>query len=152
VSGADVSGWARALQANPELLARVHRERGWDGEVLVELAVGFDGDRITAPITDERRALQGLLRLRVAGWQSPKVRTAFGTRLGLIPHPSLEPRQSVLLVEGPGDMLAARSVGLPAIAVPGTYAWRAEWAQLLAGREVTVVMDCDRGVGWRLTQ
>jgi hypothetical protein len=40
-------------------------------------------------------------------------------------------------------MIAARSCGLAAIAVPGTEAWRTGWAELLAGRGVTVVMDCD---------
>ncbi len=49
-----------------------------------------------------------------------------------------------MLVEGPSDMLAARSAGLPAVAVPGTHAWRAEWATAFSGREVTVVMDADR--------
>ena len=68
---------------------------------------------------------------------------AAGTRLGLIPHPELV-EGSVVLVEGPSDMLAARSAGLPAIAVPGTHAWRAEWARAFTGREVTVVMDADR--------
>ena len=50
----------------------------------------------------------------------------------------------MLLVEGPSDMLAARSAGLPAIAVPGANAWRSEWASALDGHRVVVVMDCDR--------
>jgi hypothetical protein len=41
-------------------------------------------------------------------------------------------------------MIAARSRGLAAIAVPGVHAWRPEWAPLLAGRQVTVAMDADR--------
>ena len=49
----------------------------------------------------------------------------------------------MLLVEGPPDMIAARSRGLPAIAVPGDYAWDPAWAQLLAGKRVVVAMDCD---------
>jgi hypothetical protein len=40
-------------------------------------------------------------------------------------------------------MIAARSSALPAIAIPGAAAWRPSWAQLLTGRRVTVVMDCD---------
>ena len=67
-----------------------------------------------------------------------------GTRLGLIPHPAAEPSTWVVLVEGPPDMISARSRGLPAIAVPGDDAWEPEWAQLLAGRHVSVVLDCDR--------
>jgi DNA primase len=49
----------------------------------------------------------------------------------------------VVLVEGPPDMIAARSLGLAAIAVPGTSAWQPSWAQLLQGRHVKIVMDCD---------
>jgi hypothetical protein len=66
-----------------------------------------------------------------------------GTRLGRIPHPALEASDRIILVEGPPDMVAARSCGLPAIAIPGTTARRPSWAQLLTGRRVTVVMDCD---------
>ena len=40
-------------------------------------------------------------------------------------------------------MIAARSHGHPAIAVPGTSAWQPDWAHQLACRAVTVVMDCD---------
>jgi DNA primase len=70
--------------------------------------------------------------------------TASGTRLGLIPHPAAEPSRHVLLVEGPPDAIAARSHGLPALAVPGTDAWKPDWAPLLAGRTVTIIMDADR--------
>ena len=125
------------------LLARLRAERGWEPDTLRRLGVGFDGERITVPITDEHGALQGVLRLRVDAWQKPKVLAAAGSRLGLIPHPELV-AGSVVLVEGPSDMLAARSAGLPAIAVPGTHAWRAEWASAFTGRDVTVVMDADR--------
>lgn len=136
--------WTQRLRDDPELLARVRRERGWERETLREMGVGFDGERITVPIADERGALQGLLRLRVDGWQRPKVLAADGTRLGLIPDPRVSERGRLVLVEGPSDMLAARSAGVAAIAVPGTHAWRAQWATAFAGREVTIVMDADR--------
>jgi len=86
VSAEDVRRWCRALGANGELLARVRRERGWAAQTLTELGVGFDGERITVPIDDERGALQGLLRVRVDDRQKPKVVASEGTRLGLIPH------------------------------------------------------------------
>lgn len=142
-TGEDVRRWARALRDNDALLARLRGERGWEPDTLRRWGIGFDGERITVPITDQRGAQQGLLRLRVDAWQKPKVLAAAGTRLGVIPHPELV-TGSVVLVEGPSDMLAARSAGLPAIAVPGTHAWRAEWASALTGRDVTVVMDADR--------
>ena len=40
-------------------------------------------------------------------------------------------------------MIAARSRGIAAIAVPGDRAWQHGWAQLLARRHVAVIMDCD---------
>ena len=143
VTAEDVRRWARALRNDAELLARLRGERGWEPETLRQCGIGFDGKRITVPITDHHGALQGLLRLRVDARQKPKVLAAAGTRLGLIPHPELV-EGAVVLVEGPSDMLAARSAGLPAIAVPGTHAWRAEWARAFSRREVTVVMDADR--------
>jgi DNA primase len=66
-----------------------------------------------------------------------------GSRVGLIPHPTAETSERILLVEGPPDMIAARSRGLPAIAVPGDHAWRSTWGDLLAGRQVTIVMNAD---------
>jgi hypothetical protein len=51
--------------------------------------------------------------------RAPKVLAKRGTRLGLIPHPAAEPSSWVVLVEGPPDMISARSHELPAIAVPG---------------------------------
>jgi hypothetical protein len=138
-----IDAWAEALGGNRELLDRLRAERRWDERILRELRVGFDGERITIPIPDERGAPQGLLRLRVDAWQRPKVLAVPGSRLALIPRPA--PGQTrVWLVEGPSDMLAARSAGLPALAVPGTHAWRTEWARAFPGWKVTVVMDADR--------
>lgn len=69
---------------------------------------------------------------------------ARGSRRSLLPHPAAEASEQVLLVEGEPDMIAARSQGLPAIAVPGVDGWRAEWVQLFVGREVTIITDADR--------
>jgi len=152
VTGDQVQEWAEQLERSPALLARLERERGWSRRVLVDLEIGFDGERITVPIwrpaapanRGERAVLQGLLRLRLDRAEHPKVTAVPGTRLGLLPLPAWARAERVLLVEGPSDMLAARSAGLPAIAVPGANAWRSEWASALDGRRVVLVMDCDR--------
>jgi hypothetical protein len=142
-TGEDVRGWARALRDKDGLLHRLRGERGWEPDTLRQWWIGFDGERITVPITDQRGALQGVLKLRVDACQTPKVLAASGSRLGLIPHPDLM-AGPLVLVEGPSDMLAARSAGLEAVAVPGTHAWRTEWASAFTAREVIVVMDADR--------
>ncbi len=66
-----------------------------------------------------------------------------GSRLGLVPHPADVASDWILLVEGPPDMIAARSRDLAAIAVLGDHAWQPSWASLLAGRHVTIIMDAD---------
>ena len=87
----DVRRWARALADDDGLLGRLRGERGWEPETLRRWGIGFDGERITVPITDHHGALQGVLRLRIDAWQKPKVLAAAGSRLGLIPHPEMVP-------------------------------------------------------------
>lgn len=103
-----------------------------------------DRGRITIPVRDDERRLIGMLRYQP--WpqpREPKMLATAGSRRALLPHPAAEPSTHVLLVEGEPDMIGARSRGLPAIAVPGVDGWRRAWAQLFAGRDVTVIMDCD---------
>lgn len=143
----DVLRWGQALSRRPALLASLQGDRGWAYAAIRELELGLDqlAQRITIPIRDHSGQLQGLLRYDPANNRhGPKMRAAPGTRLGLIPNPSREPSKRILLVEGPPDMIAARSHSLPAIAVPSATAWQHEWAQALAGRHVTVIMDADR--------
>jgi Toprim-like len=142
---ADVARWQSSLARRPSLISRLAQEREWRYGVLCELEVGLDaGGRLTIPIRTATGDLQGVLRYQPWRTHGPKMLAVRGTRLGLIPNPSREPAPHVVLVEGPADMIAARSNGLAAIAVSGTYAWRSEWALAFAGRRVTVVMDCDR--------
>ena len=141
VTEQDIARWQTALSRRPSLLAKLARERGWRYETIRALELGLDRGRITIPIRDARGELQGLLRYKPAG--RPKMLAELGSRVGLIPHPTAETSEQILLVEGPPDMIAARSRGLPAIAVPGDHAWRSTWGDLLAGRHVTIVMDAD---------
>lgn len=141
---ADVERWHAALQRNRLAISQLAETRGWRRAAILELELGFDGGRITIPIRDEHRGLQGVLRYQPRpGRLSPKMIAVPGTRLGLIPDPTREPSTEVILTEGPPDMVAARSAGLPAIAVPGDHAWRSEWASPLADRNVTIVVDSD---------
>ncbi len=144
VTEADVQRWRHALHSDQGrgLRARLARDRGWTAPTLAELDLGYDGRRLTIPIRDGAGQLTGVLHYRLDG-AGPKMLASPGSRLGLIPHPAREPAKRILLVEGPPDMLSARSRGWPAIAVPGATAWRPEWAQLLKDRAVTVVMDSD---------
>jgi Toprim domain-containing protein len=135
--------WADGLEDNGRLLRRLALERAWSARVIRDLQIGASGSRITIPIRNARGELRGVLRYDPFGRRDPKMLAATGTRLGLIPHPARVATNYVVLVEGPPDMVAARSLGLAAIAVPGTNAWQPSWAQLLHDRHVKIVMDCD---------
>ena len=140
----EIDRWQAALAADTDLIARLARDRGWLYATMLELELGVDRGCITIPVRDDERRLIGLLRYQP--WpqpREPKILATAGSRRALLPHPAAEPSTHVLLVEGEPDMIGARSRGLPAIAVPGVDGWRRAWAQLLAGREVTVIMDCD---------
>jgi Toprim-like len=143
VTEQDVARWQTALSRLRRVLARLARERGWRYETIRALELGFDRGRITIPVRGARGELQGLLRYQPKPNGHPKMLFALGSRVGLIPHPTAEASERILLVEGPPDMIAARSRGLPAIAVPGDHAWQHWWARLLVGRQVMIVMDAD---------
>jgi hypothetical protein len=143
VAEADIASWAEMLEHDGRLVRRLILERAWAPRIMRAIQIGFDGARITVPIRDARGHLRGVLRYDAFGRRDPKMRAAIGTRLGLIPHPSREASNHIILVEGPPDMISARSAGLPAIAIPGTNAWHPAWARLLASKRVTIVMDCD---------
>jgi hypothetical protein len=142
-SDADIQGCAETLDADGRLIRQLMLERAWSPGTIKALDIGWDGTRITIPVRNQRGALRGVLRYDPFGPRHPKMRAAPGTQLGLIPHPSHEHSDRIILVEGPPDMIAARSCGLPAIAIPGTHAWQPTWAHLLAGKRITIVMDCD---------
>jgi hypothetical protein len=139
----DVSRWQTALSRRPSLIASLARDRGWRYDTMCELELGLDLGRVTIPIRNAHGQLRGVLRYQVEASDRPKMLAVPGSRIGLVPHPAVEASQRILLVEGPPDMIAARSRDLAAIAVPGDHAWRVKWASALVGRQITVVMDSD---------
>ena len=141
----DVARWHRQLEAlswPPRLLRPEHR-RLWSRDTLLELGCGWARGRVTIPIRDQAGNLRGVLRYAPSHDRAPKMLAVAGTRLGPIPHPAAAPARWTLLVEGPPDMISARSQGLPAIAISGDDAWEPPLARQLTGRKVLVAMDCD---------
>ena len=141
----EIDRWQAALAADTDLIAKLARDRGWLYATMLELELGVERGRITIPVRDDEGRLIGLLRYQP--WprpREPKMLATAGSRRALLPHPAAEPSTHVLLVEGEPDMIAARSRGLPAIAVPGIDCWRREWATLFSGRGVSIIADADR--------
>lgn len=146
VSERDVTRWATRLQASSALLGRLETERGISPGVLTELGIGVNRGRITLPVRDATGGLVGLLRWRPlpGGTAGPKMLATPGSARELFPAPEHLPPGPLLLCEGEPDALAALSAGLVAVSVPGVATWKPAWCRRLAGRDITIVMDCDR--------
>jgi hypothetical protein len=79
------------------------------------------------PVRGRSGSLRGVLRYAPRHDHAPKMLAVAGTRLGLVPHPGAMPAGWTLVVEGPPDMISARSRGLRAVGVAGDHAWEAGW-------------------------
>jgi hypothetical protein len=145
VSERQLQRWHLQLLGRVDVLERLHATRGWSGAAVRQLQLGLDRDQIMIPVRQHGGGLVALLRYRPNPQPGQnKIRALAGSRRALFPHPADERSRHLLLVEGEPDAIAARSHGLPAIALPGVDGWRAAWAPLFAGKAVTVVMDADR--------
>jgi hypothetical protein len=145
VPGADLENWAARLVGDQRLLARLARERAWSEEPIRRFGVGWDGSRVVLPVHDLAGRLVAVARYSppwLRGSQ-PKLRAVAGSRQALFPSPAAIKAPTVWIVEGHPDALAAISAGIPAMAIPGVWGWQAQWASMLAGRDVVVCMDCD---------
>lgn len=124
---------------------RLHDLRGWEPEAMVRLGLGLDGCRVVFPVHDAEGRLVGLQRFapnpdRRGG---PKM-LAEGQR-DLFPRPESVTADRVWLVEGEPDAVAAASMGLAAVAVPGVATWKQDWAGRFERFEhVYIAFDCDR--------
>lgn len=139
--------WHRALMGDDRLLARLYELRGWTPWAIRRLAVGFDGERIVFPIRDAKRTIIGIVRYQPNPEHrngGPKTLALAGSKRDLFPAPETIARlRPVFIVEGEPDAVAVWSVGLPAVGVPGTASWRADWGMRFYNRRVVVLCDCD---------
>jgi hypothetical protein len=144
VSASQLQRWQRQLLDRPDVLKRLSARRGWTADTVRHLELGLDRWQITIPVRDQHDQLVALIRYRPhhpAG--HPKIWAARGSRRALFPHPAVDNASHVLLVEGEPDAIAARSRGLPAIAIPGASGWDPRWGELFSGRAVTIAFDAD---------
>jgi hypothetical protein len=139
----DVARWQQTLIRRPNVAIQLAHERRWSHHTMHELGLGLDRGRITIPIRDQQQRLIGVLRYQPTHSDRPKMLAVPGTQLGPIPHPAIKPSPHVVIVEGPPDMIAGRSAGLPTIAIPGDHAWQAGWARQFSDRQVTIIVHSD---------
>jgi hypothetical protein len=152
-SEADLERYRTALGSSA--LERLRDLRGWSPSVVRRLGLGLDGERIVFPVRDRAGQLVGLVRYspNPARRAGPKSKADPGSKRDLVPSPENVAGDELWVVEGEPDAVAAHTLGLPGIAVPGVHGWDSAWAERFAGRRVVIALDCDapgRGAAKRI--
>lgn len=151
---------AARLQHEPKVLERMRFGRGWAAKALETLGVGWDGSRLTLPVRDAALKLHDVLRYD----PFTKARKILaGKGKSRLPWPSpeyLDHKQVLFLVEGEGTAISMTSVGLTAVALPGSVSkpttsiqrpgswqgagWHPKWVgRFRKFRAIVCLPDCD---------
>jgi hypothetical protein len=144
-SEADVARFRERLASEADLIASLCKLRGWTREAILGLGLGYDGERVVFPVRDETGLLVGVMRYTPdpASRNGPKMLAESGSVRELFPSPESVSGALLWLVEGEPDSVAAASLGVSAVAVPGASGWDSNWAARFAGRDVVLCCDCD---------
>jgi len=155
---------ADRLQSEAEVLERFRLGRGWSAGAFRRLGVGWDGERLTLPTHDKDGKLNDVLRYDPFATRGPKMLAGFGRSRSLWPAPeSVDTSylsRFLFVVEGEGTALTMWSLGLPAVACPGSVAkpsgdverpgkyegvgWHKSWgARFGAHKRIVLIPDCD---------
>lgn len=116
---------AARLADEPDATAKLRRERGWAAKALERLGVGWDGERLTIPVTDEKGKAHDVLRYDPG---AARFKMIAGKGRSRLPWPAPElvetkhRTRGLCLVEGEGTAISLASVGLPVVALPGAVA------------------------------
>jgi hypothetical protein len=141
-----LAAWQKAID-QPDLLDRLHELKGWTPKAIRLLGLGLDRDtrRVVFPIHDAEGKLVGLSRYQ----PNPEARGNRPKMLGegerdLFPAPETIASKAVYLVEGEPDVVSMRSIGFPAVGVPGVATWKVGWAERFDRFDrIYIVFDCD---------
>jgi 5S rRNA maturation endonuclease (ribonuclease M5) len=129
------------------IVERLHELRGWTRDALAELGVGYDRERqrLVFPVRDGHGNPVNVCRYSPApkGGERKMVSLA-GRPRDLFPAPESIEGDEVWVVEGEPDAVAAHSVGLPGVALPGVeFAKRLDVERFRRFSRVHVLLDCD---------
>lgn len=151
---------AERLQGEPGVLATLRARRGWAGQALGGLGIGWDGRRLTIPVKDGEDRMHDVLRYDPLG--PPKWKMLAGKGRSRLPWPRPESLEAgvLWLVEGEGSVISMASVGLKAVALPGSISkpsgdtsrpakfqgvgWHPAWAKRFKHfPRIVCIPDCD---------
>jgi hypothetical protein len=136
----DVRRWKSELQRESwsALPIRDVDRRHWSPLVVDALDLGLNDGAITIPTRAHDGSLRGVFCYASSGGASPRAMT--GSLPALFPHPARLHSDWYVLIPDPVAAIAARSHGLPVIAVSANQPWD-ECRRWFAEASVTAVID-----------
>jgi hypothetical protein len=144
---ADLEKWRGQLASSEAVLTALWEARGFSPEALQALGVGYRAGarkELVIPIRDKSGQL-----VNIVGWtpapngNGPKAKALAGRPRDLFPAPETIEGELVWILEGEPDSVSARSLGLPAVGLPGANAVKRVDPQRFVGRRVLILLDCD---------
>ncbi|HEX6024379.1 MAG TPA: toprim domain-containing protein [Solirubrobacter sp.] len=131
----------------PDIVARLTELRGWTEPTIRKLGLGLNGKRVALPIHNAQGGLVNLLSYQPneakRSEREPKTLAVRNRPRNLFPAPESIKGDELWIFEGEPDAVAGHELGLPAVGLPGTNGWKAEYAPRLARARVYVCFDCD---------
>jgi hypothetical protein len=140
-----IGEWAATLTSRTDLLERLRQLKGWTPEALVALGVGFDGERLTVPVRGGDCTLLNVCRYTPRPKDgASKMISLRGRPRDLTPAPETIGGNVCWVTEGEPDVISAASIGLTAVAVPGTeFSKRLRPERFRRFEQVNLLLDCD---------
>jgi len=136
-----------ALKENDFALESIQKICGWTIETINKYQIGFDGERYTIPIFNEKGKCVNIRKYL------PKVKDKLSKMLSykagygearLFPIENLAGNE-ILICEGEKDCILANQVGFNAItSTAGAGTWKINWNEKFKGKTVYICYDSDK--------
>lgn len=147
LSEENVQGWHEAAMRNTDLMAWFHDKRGFTTDTVARWQLGWDGERVTIPVRDEKGVLVNVRRyLRNArGEQGKMLSLEQGTGAARLWPADALGSENVILVEGEWDaiLMHQQGFGNALTVTSGAGIFKPEWSPLFADKHVYICYDND---------
>jgi hypothetical protein len=140
-----IQRWVDSLQSNKAALKAFSEQRGIENKTIIEWQIGWDGSRYTIPVRDVEGEIVNVRRYLMNAGHSDKMLNVPGHGTAMIFRPDiLAANDDVVLTEGETDCILLNQEGVPAVThTAGAGTFKAQWAQLFAGKTVWIAYDAD---------
>lgn len=151
IDAGKVTKWHNQLMSSGCLAKKwLNEKRGLLDEVLTRFRIGWDGDRNTIPIQDERGNIVNVRRynaknkLKMINYVDGKHKYGSPARLYGINDLVKRDCEEIFITEGEWDRILMEQHNFPSVTgTHGCKTFRPEWGRFFSGRKVRIVYDCD---------